>query len=136
MIFFGKKKNEKVGVLGEKMAVKFLKRRGYKILERNFQNKKGRRLGEIDIIAKAKNNRNEEEIVFVEVKTRVVKNKFENPPEENIRHQKLYKLQKIAEFYIQKNKLWKQSYRFDAVSITLSADFKDAKIKHLKSIFL
>ena len=136
MIFFGKRKKEKVGVLGEKMAVKFLKKRGYKILERNFQNKKGKRLGEIDIIAKTKNNRNEEEIVFVEVKTRVAKKNFENLPEENIRYQKLYKLRKIAEFYIQKNGLWEQSYRFDAVSITLSADFKGVKIKHLKNIFL
>ena len=53
--------NQRFGALGEKLAARYLKEQGYKILKKNYKNK----LGEIDIIAVDKN-----EIVFVEVKTR------------------------------------------------------------------
>jgi putative endonuclease len=50
------------GVLGEKLARRFLRRNGYKILHRNF---KGRSGGEIDVVC-----RDQDTLVFVEVKTR------------------------------------------------------------------
>lgn len=50
------------GALGEKLACRFLRRNGYKILYRNFR---GRRGGEIDIVC-----RDRDTLVFVEVKTR------------------------------------------------------------------
>ena len=50
------------GVRGEKLACRFLRRNGYKILYRNF---KGRSGGEIDIVC-----RDNDTLVFVEVKTR------------------------------------------------------------------
>jgi putative endonuclease len=50
------------GSRGEKLASRFLRRRGYKILYRNFR---GRRGGEIDIVC-----RDGDTLVFVEVKTR------------------------------------------------------------------
>lgn len=53
--------NAEFGALGEKLAAKYLKQHGCKILNKNYKNK----LGEIDIIA-----RDGGEIVFVEVKTR------------------------------------------------------------------
>ena len=46
---------------GEDLATEFLTKKGYKILERNFEANQG----EIDIIAK-----DNKELVFVEVKTR------------------------------------------------------------------
>ena len=49
------------GKLGEDLAVKYLQKQGYKIIERNFEC----RQGEIDIIALDK-----QEIVIIEVKTR------------------------------------------------------------------
>ncbi|HBR79435.1 MAG TPA: YraN family protein, partial [Candidatus Moranbacteria bacterium] len=41
-----------MGSIGEEIAGEYLRKKGYKIIEFNYQNKKGRRLGEIDIIAK------------------------------------------------------------------------------------
>jgi len=50
------------GSRGEKLACRFLRRNGYKILYRNF---KGRSGGEIDVVC-----RDRDTLVFVEVKTR------------------------------------------------------------------
>jgi len=50
------------GARGEKLACRFLRHKGYKILYRNF---KGRSGGEIDIVC-----RDRDTLVFVEVKTR------------------------------------------------------------------
>ncbi len=53
-----------VGAYGEKMATKYLRKKGYKILERNFV----AYADEIDIIAR--DAKNKHMLVFVEVKTR------------------------------------------------------------------
>ena len=50
------------GARGEKLACRFLKRSGYKILFRNFRGRSG---GEIDVVC-----RDNDTLVFVEVKTR------------------------------------------------------------------
>lgn len=52
----------RIGILGEKLASRFLKRNGYKILYHNFRGRSG---GEIDIVC-----RDDDTLVFVEVKTR------------------------------------------------------------------
>jgi putative endonuclease len=123
--------HNELGKIGEDTAIKFLEKLGYKILARNYQNNLGRRLGEIDIIAKEK-----EEIVFVEVKTRELFKYKDTLPEENITRSKLHKLNKIASCYIRNNKLWNKSYRFDAVSVWLDLASKKAEIKHIRSMFL
>jgi putative endonuclease len=61
------KKPKTLGQLGEEFAQTEYRKLGYKIIAANEYNKKGKRLGEIDFIAKNKNT-----IVFVEVKTRTV----------------------------------------------------------------
>jgi putative endonuclease len=52
----------RVGLRGEKLAARYLRRHGFKILYRNFR---GRHGGEIDLVC-----RDRETLVFVEVKTR------------------------------------------------------------------
>ena len=52
---------KQTGNYGEDLATQYLKKHGYKILERNYKNK----LGEIDILARQKSA-----IVVVEVKTK------------------------------------------------------------------
>lgn len=131
ILFWKKKTEESFGAAGEEIAVNFLKKNGWKILERNFKNPYGRRLGEIDIIAREK-----KEIVFVEVKTRTLTGPGDPLPEESIDRNKLRRLQKIANFYMRKNRLWNNSFRFDAVCITIDGDSGEQKIRHLRSIFI
>ena len=130
MFGLGNKKAQ-IGKNGEKEAQKYLRRLGYDILCVNFCNYSGRRIGEIDIIAKEK-----DEIVFVEVKSRTLKNFNQPPAEESITSLKLHKLSKIAHFYVNKNNLWNISYRFDAISVYFSNTTTDVSIKHIKNIFL
>ena len=65
------KYNQYLGKFGESEAEHYLKKKRYKILEKNYRG----RLGEIDIIAEKK-----KEIIFVEVKTRK-SDKFGKPYE-------------------------------------------------------
>ena len=62
-------RRQKVGRTGETMAVRFLKKKGYKIVAQNYTTP----LGEIDIIATDRKR-----IAFVEVKTRR-SNRYGNP---------------------------------------------------------
>ena len=87
---------KQLGNQGEEMAIKYLKNKGYKILDRNFRYKG---YGELDIVAKK-----EEDIVFVEVKTRLGANN-DSPynPEDNITYFKQKQLIKLAKIYLAKN---------------------------------
>jgi len=96
----------KEGFTGEEMAARFLKKRGYKILERNFSSTHG----EIDIVAKDKNF-----IVFVEVKRR--KSEYFGAPEEAVTPLKQKSIINCAKVWLVQNKLYGSPVRFDVVSI-------------------
>ena len=121
-----------IGKDGEIVAANFLKDLGYEILDCNFKNETGRVIGEIDIIA---NDKEANELVFVEVKTREYQKYKDTLPEENITPSKLQKINKIATRYLQEKNLREAAYRFDAISVWLDYTTRQAKIKHLKSIF-
>lgn len=78
------------GVLGEKYAEKYLRKRKYKILDRNFRSK----YGEIDIIAC-----DLQYIIFVEVKTREENSLVSG--QEAVHYQKQQKIIKTAMCYLQ-----------------------------------
>ncbi len=119
----------KVGSIGEKLGCRYLRDKGYRILETNYCNTTGKRLGEIDIVAK-KDGR----IIFVEVKTRTVG--VGALPEENIGRDKLRKLERIAACYLREKKVEDAPYAFDALSILYDPALGKADIRHLESIFL
>jgi putative endonuclease len=131
-MFWNKNKKEKsIGVLGEEMAGKYLKKKGYKIVEFNYQNKTGKRLGEIDIVTKK-----DGKIIFIEVKSRISDGISPVFPEENITRDKLFKIQKIISVYINENNLWNCDYRLDAITVLFSLDGKEVlQINHIESIF-
>ncbi|MCR4336690.1 MAG: YraN family protein [Candidatus Omnitrophica bacterium] len=105
-------KNSKVmGADGEGLAVEFLKRRGYRILERNFRT----RLGEIDIIGE-----DQGVLCFIEVKTR--NGTAYGRPVEAVSFFKQQKLSRMALIYLSRTQRMNQMCRFDIVGI----DMKDS----------
>lgn len=101
------KNNILTGKKGEDIATKFLEKKGYKIIERNWHYSKN---AEIDIIAEFKN-----EIVFIEVKTRT--NMNFGHPFESINKTKIQKIHKAIYGYIKQTKKDYKSFRFDGIAI-------------------
>lgn len=110
-------------VLGEDAACVYLKRKGYRIIERNFR----RGYGEIDIIALKKRT-----LVFIEVKTRS-QNKFGTPFESVAASWKLKKLIQTALFYKQIHPTLPEDLRIDAIAVMVYGDHVE-HIEHLKNI--
>ncbi|MDE5756056.1 MAG: YraN family protein, partial [Clostridia bacterium] len=94
------------GIDGENIAVDYLKKQGYIILERNFSTK----VGEIDIIAQDKDT-----IVFVEVKAR--ENTKFGQPIESITPQKVRHIIRTAQWYITAKHKYNYPCRFDVIEI-------------------
>ena len=97
--------NKDLGNWGEDLAAKFLKKKGYKILARNYRN----RFGEIDIIASKKRR-----IMFIEVKTRT--GNYFGWPEEAVDEKKKEKLEYLADCYLEEKK-FDGDFQFDVISI-------------------
>ncbi len=112
-----------IGHRGEDLAVSFLEKQGYLILERNFRSK----FGEIDIIAKDKDT-----ICFVEVKTRQDEDILSLL--ESVSFFKQRKLIKTAYYYFKLKHLNDPKARFDVVAINLDAK-EDEQIKIIKNAF-
>jgi len=131
---FKKRSQSSVGKYGEDLATAYLKKHHYKISARNYRNKHGTQLGEIDIIAQK-----EDILVFVEVKTRTVSLSTIDRirPEEQITAIKLRRLQKAATAYLHENAIIDMPHRFDAISIRVFAgNERPPIIDHIQSIFL
>lgn len=116
-----------IGNIGEEAAVQAIKKRGYKIIARNYRTK----MGEIDIIAK-----DGEYTVFVEVRLRK-SNNFGSPAD-TIDKRKQQKIIKAAQYYAVKNAIYDTPMRFDAVLINADTDGKklvNTKIELIKDAF-
>lgn len=121
-------KKKELGANGEKIAARFLKKRGYRILERNYRT----RLGEIDIIAEQG-----ADLVFIEVKTR--SDTIFGSPFESVTVPKQRQLAKVALEYMSKRSFHNRPARFDVVGIELtkadSKHLRDAKIELVQNAF-
>jgi putative endonuclease len=111
-----------LGSKGEDLAVRFLKKRGYSIIERNYTTP----IGEIDIIAK-----DGDTIVFIEVKTRA-DDSFGHPFEA-VNKKKRQKLKNLALLYLKKQRKEPQ-VRFDVLSVFYMSDGRK-EIEHIKDAF-
>lgn len=112
--------NREIGLYGENIAKEYLNNNGFNVVEMNYRTK----LGEIDIIAKDKEN-----IVFVEVKSR--KNLNYGYPAEAVNAKKQNKITSVANFYLLTNNLYKKKVRFDVIEVYL----KDNSINHIENAF-
>lgn len=112
---------QRVGRFGEDEAERYLKQKGYKILERNFSCKRG----EIDIIALDKN-----EIVFIEIKARISL-KY-GLPSEAVTKYKLKHIYKTAEYYLYSRNLQNENTRIDVIEVYIQN--RQVIINHLKQV--
>jgi putative endonuclease len=96
-----------LGAAGEAVAERFYREKGCAILEKNFIF----RHGEIDLIV-----RDNEELVFVEVKTR--RGGRFGAPEESVTQRKQQLLRRTAEGYIWLHHHEHTPCRFDVISVT------------------
>lgn len=94
------------GIDGEIRAEKFLKKNGYKIVERNFHSC----FGEIDIVAEK-----DKYFVFVEVKYR--SGSSYGTPQDSVDRNKQKKIARTALQYMKVNGLLGNDARFDVVAI-------------------
>ncbi len=99
---------KELGKLGEELAERHLRQKGYRTLERNFRT----RYGEIDLVMK-----DGEYLVFVEVKSR--RSLVCGEPHEAIDGRKKDQLLKMAEEYLERNPFG-GDLRFDGVSVYFS----------------
>ncbi len=113
---------KELGKKGEEIALKFLKKRGYQILVRNYTCP----LGEVDLVARKKDT-----LVFVEVKTR--RSMSFGPPELAVNSTKQAKLSKAALSFLKEKGLENAKARFDVVAILLGP--KGEKIELIEDAF-
>ena len=102
------------GRRGEDEAVRVLKKKGYRVLERNFRG----RFGEIDIVAK-----DGKSVVFVEVKTRSVTAAGDyGTPGEAVGAKKRERIIKAAHEWLRRRKDKDCLARFDVVEVIIRED--------------
>ncbi len=127
------------GNFGEDFACEYLKKQGYKIINRNYS----KRSGEIDIIAietkKARRKtedfckmskciQNEDILCFIEVKSR---NRTDfGMPNEAVDLIKQKKYNDLSFVYMQEHKIKDLQYRFDIIEV-----FGTESINHIKNAF-
>ncbi len=126
-------KTTDIGKIGEDAAVKYLKEKKYKIIERNLHISHN----EIDIIAIDKK---EKTITFVEVKARSVDEDLYSPfgvPAEAVTLPKQRRTIEAARKYLTLDKKYQSLYvRFDVIEIYLSKiDKKVLQINHIENAF-
>ncbi len=115
-------KRQQFGKKSENLAVWYLKKNGYKILEQNYRTQ----LGEIDIIAKEKKT-----IVFVEVKSR--KSIRYGNPKWAVTTKKQRKISMVALQYLKSIRQTDAKARFDVVAIISNRD--EPQIEIVKNAF-
>ena len=113
---------KELGKKGEELALRFLKKRGYRIIEKNYVCK----MGEMDIIAKEKDT-----LAFIEVKTRT--STTFGAPQLAVNSAKQRQLSKVALTYLKAKQLEDVKARFDVVAILLG--LKGAEIELIKDAF-
>jgi putative endonuclease len=115
-------KRQQFGKKSENLAVWYLKKNGYKIIEQNYRTP----LGEIDIIAKEKKT-----IVFVEVKSR--RSIRYGNPKWAVTPKKQRKISMVALQYLKSTRQMDAKARFDVVAVMSNRD--QPQIEIVKNAF-
>ena len=115
-------KRRDTGILGEKLAGDFLKKRGYHIIETNYRCPEG----EVDIVA-----RDKDFLVFVEVRTKT--SLAFGSPEESITPAKKERMRAVAYSYLETHDNLPQLWRIDVVAVELDQKRKPTRIELIEN---
>jgi putative endonuclease len=113
-----------LGDEGERLAARYLRRQGFRILARRYRTA----AGEIDLVA-----RDGKSIVFVEVKTR--RSDAAGQPHEAVDVYKQSQLTRLALAFLKRFRLLEQPARFDVVSIVWESARQAPQIVHYRNAF-
>ena len=128
-------KTQKIGEIGENIAVRFLMKHNFSILDRNYTKK----WGEIDIVAEKENK-----IHFIEVKSvsrdlNCVSQETldQYKPEDNMHPWKMKRMARTIQTYLLSKKVPdEKEWQVDLLVIFLDLKDKKAKIKVVENIIL
>jgi len=110
------------GQAGESLAVDYLLKKGYRILQRNYRYEHG----EIDIIAE-----DGDVLIFIEVKT--FRSKKFGEPEDAVTKNKRERIRKTADGFIFENTIDDKICRFDVIAI--DCEKTAPVIRHIEDAF-
>ena len=110
------------GELGERIAERWLKRSGWRVLQRRFRS--GRR--DIDLVVEREGT-----VAFVEVKAR--RGEQFGQPVEAVNWRKQKELSKSAQVWIDRHGRPQDSYRFDVVGVLMSGE--RVRVRHVEDAF-
>ena len=111
-----------LGQDGERIAERYLSKKGYRLVERNYRCP----VGEMDLIVLDRRV-----IVFVEVKTRV--GESFGSPLESVHPRKQHKMIQTALFFLSEHKLHHRDARFDVVGISFAG--REPVVEHIENAF-
>ena len=127
--------NLKIGELGEDIGCRFLKEKGFTIIDRNYRKK----WGEIDIVA-----RETEKLHFVEVKSVSAQINDGNvtretnfKPEDAIQNWKIKRLRRAIQSYLLEKKISDSAdWQFDVLGIFIDYEKKISKVRFTQDMIL
>jgi putative endonuclease len=111
-----------LGKEGERIAEQYLKKKGYRLVERNYRCA----AGELDLIVL-----DHRVVVFVEVKTRT--GDGFGSPFEAVEFRKQRKMIQAAQYFLAEKKLQQRDARFDVVGISWPG--RDPMVEHIENAF-
>lgn len=111
-----------LGQEGERLAERYLQKKGYKLVERNYRCA----VGELDLIVLDRRV-----VVFVEVKTRT-SHGFGSPLEA-VEFRKQRKMIQAAQFFLSAKGLQQREARFDVIGISWTG--REPVVQHIENAF-
>lgn len=124
-------KHNELGVLGEGITERFLVKRGFEILHRNYR----RPWGELDIVALYRGI-----IRFVEVKSvsrELSSEKDSYRPEDNLHRDKIARLKRIIQTYLMDKRVSDETiWQFDVAVVFIDEKIRKARVKFIEDIVL
>ena len=125
------KSREEVGALGERVASEYLRRHGFRIIDRNV----ARKTGELDLVA-----RKEEVLHFIEVKTMLAEEspderyaRDEYDPSLNLHEAKIRRVARTGEWYAAESD-WEGEWQVDGCLVWLRRRDGMVRVRYLPQI--